>query len=122
MAGLIDRDELKKKAYPFPCAIGVEYAVTIRAIDEAPTVDAEPVRHGRWESDMYLDEPVTRCTACKRGFAVGHKAERFQFCPNCGAKMDAVESTEGICSVNGAQCNECIPGAPCARMDAKEES
>lgn len=44
----IDADELKKKAYPFPCAIGVEYAVTLRAIDETPTVDAETVRHGRW--------------------------------------------------------------------------
>ncbi len=27
-------ETLKAKAYPFPCAIGVEYAVTIRAIDE----------------------------------------------------------------------------------------
>lgn len=45
---LIDADELRKKVYPFPCAIGVEYAVTLRAIDEAPTVDAETVRPGRW--------------------------------------------------------------------------
>ncbi len=27
----------KEKAYPFPCAIGVEYAVTIRALDETKT-------------------------------------------------------------------------------------
>lgn len=33
-----DLDALKKKTYPFPCAIGVEYAVTLRAINEAPTI------------------------------------------------------------------------------------
>ena len=27
-------ERLKKKTYPFPCAIGVENAVTIRAINE----------------------------------------------------------------------------------------
>ena len=27
-------ERLKQKAYPFPCAIGVEYAVTIRAIND----------------------------------------------------------------------------------------
>lgn len=47
-----------------------------------------PVRHGRWIDDMYFDEPVTRCTWCNRGFAKGHKAERFPYCPNCGAKQD----------------------------------
>ncbi len=27
-------ERAKKKAYPFPCAIGVEYAVSIRGIDD----------------------------------------------------------------------------------------
>lgn len=27
-------ERLKEKAYPFPCAVGVEYAVTIRAIND----------------------------------------------------------------------------------------
>lgn len=63
-------------------------AKCVCAIKDVPAVDAYPARYGRWESDMYFEEPVTRCTACKRGFAIGHKAERFQFCPNCGAKMD----------------------------------
>ena len=35
---LIDADELKKKTYPFPCAIGVEHAVTLREINESPTI------------------------------------------------------------------------------------
>lgn len=40
---LIDAEELKKKAYPFPCAIGTEYAVTLRDIDQAPEIDAVPM-------------------------------------------------------------------------------
>ena len=40
---LIDAEELKKKAYPFPCAIGTEYAVTLRYINQAPTIDAVPM-------------------------------------------------------------------------------
>jgi hypothetical protein len=35
---LIDADALKKNAYPFPCAIGTEWAVTLRQINEAPTI------------------------------------------------------------------------------------
>lgn len=57
-------------------------------IKNAPAVDAAPVVHGRWIDDMYFDEPVTRCTWCNHGFAKGHKAKRFPYCPNCGARMD----------------------------------
>lgn len=35
---LIDAEELKKNAYPFPCAIGTEWAVTLRQINDAPTI------------------------------------------------------------------------------------
>lgn len=30
-------ERLKKKVYPFPCAVGVEYAVTVRAMDDLVT-------------------------------------------------------------------------------------
>ena len=46
-------------------------------IDDAPAVDAEPVRHGSW----YYCE----CSACK-GICIQYKPP---YCPNCGAKMDA---------------------------------
>ena len=35
---LIDADALKKNAYPFPCAIGTEWAVTLRQINDAPAI------------------------------------------------------------------------------------
>ena len=62
------------------------------AIDSAPTVDAEPVRHGRWEKvgqqffrKHYHNHMVT-CSECHREGAI-----RWDYCPHCGAKMDEVE-------------------------------
>lgn len=63
------------------------------AVNEAPTVDAEPVRHGKWigtEFDGYADGvPVYyewKCSAC--GCIVEEEEPTWIFCPNCGAKMD----------------------------------
>lgn len=54
-----------------------------------PAVDAEPVRHGRWEE--YPDKAHLRCTACKVEFLRNRMPETRNRCPNCGAKMDAKE-------------------------------
>ena len=58
----------------------------------APTIDAEPVRHGKWvhvEDDEYL------CSACKMEFTI-EDFESFvtNYCPNCGAKMDGGKQDE----------------------------
>lgn len=56
-------------------------------IDNAPTVDAEPVRHGHWEKTITWwiycsvcgSEPPNECNC------------PTPYCPNCGAKMDEVK-------------------------------
>ena len=50
-----------------------------------PTVDAEPVRHGRWlkNGDRYCE-----CSVCHHE---GNTSGADNYCPNCGAKMDEVE-------------------------------
>ena len=57
-------------------------------LDDAPTVDAVPVVHGRWETDgMMMDDGeylMTRCTACGKAYEYGYN---MPFCPNCGADM-----------------------------------
>lgn len=63
-------------------------------VQEAPAVDAEPVRHGRWISEKCNHKPcriknpekwVTyKCSVC--GYSNGRKQSNY--CPNCGAKMD----------------------------------
>ena len=63
-------------------------------VDEAPTVDAEPIRHGHW---VDVGSEVARvCSYCHEDvlYAVMYnlKGEEvsLKYCPYCGAKMDEV--------------------------------
>ena len=52
----------------------------------APTVDAEPVRHGKW----IRDEFGAKCGACGL-YAYRDKFDQpweSPYCPNCGARME----------------------------------
>lgn len=64
---------------------GIE--TVLRAIDNAPTADVQEVRHGKWK--WYSDMVDVRCDLCGR-FA----NQATDYCPNCGAKMDAEEGDE----------------------------
>ena len=63
------------------------YATLI--LREAPTIDVTPVRHGRWVSVPHKLARV--CSVCNRDepykFA-DIDADVYDYCPNCGAKMD----------------------------------
>ena len=68
-----------------------------RAILDAPAADVAPVRHGRWEWDT---EDIYRCSNCAEKSHVkevmGHP--EWDYCPNCGAKMDGGDGNSDICS------------------------
>ena len=71
---LIDADKLPK--YTGYVLSANEVAM---AVEKAPTVDAVPVRHGRWNNGY----EVQNCSEC------GYRGKRsYKYCPNCGAKMD----------------------------------
>ena len=59
-------------------------------IEKAPTIDAVPVVHGRWQRivvDRRHQIEGDECSAC--GFVYGGLGiVYFRYCPNCGAKMD----------------------------------
>lgn len=60
-------------------------------VEDMPTVDAEPVRHGRWQKErnpmMYQIVPyVYVCSQCGTAFEY-----ETPYCGECGAKMDEVE-------------------------------
>lgn len=94
---LIDADALKKKATMKehclrPSVSEFHMCVSTHDIDEAPTIDAEPVKHGEW-----IDKPTgayrrmqSWCSACGAHSGIGGiESNRHKpFCPNCGAKMD----------------------------------
>ena len=64
----------------------------IELLEKVPTIEAEPVRHGRWieqeapNMDTYYD-----CSVCGESFCLieGSPMDNlYIYCPNCGAKMD----------------------------------
>lgn len=58
------------------------------AVDEIKTVDAVSVAHGKWikrNNEM-------KCSKCK--FIYYSNNDPFNYCPNCGAKMDGERSRE----------------------------
>lgn len=63
-----------------------------KALEEAPTVDAAPVVHGRWIQTDKADIVWRECSACgERRLSTwfGKTVKSFNYCPKCGAKMDA---------------------------------
>ena len=56
-------------------------------LDEAPTVDAVEVVHGRWEYNRGAapSEKSYYCSVCISGES---DYGTDNYCPNCGAKMD----------------------------------
>ena len=78
---LIDGDALKEKI-TVPALGGHKRYYVWTLIDECPTIEAEPVKRGKWEinSDSYYPY----CSECK-GEPEGGKMTNY--CPNCGARM-----------------------------------
>lgn len=64
-------------------------------ISKQPTIEAEPVRHGRWINDTF-------CSECKRfpvdvSVSISNQelTKYFSRCPHCGARMDATDTNVG---------------------------
>lgn len=61
-----------------------------KKIDDAPVVDAEPVRHGRW---AHLGGDEWCCSHCSDVIHTEGSWEKptKKYCSECGAKMDGTE-------------------------------
>lgn len=81
-----------------------------KIIDEIPTADVEPVRHGRWvllrESEITGFNPELagldpiggyQCSNCKKEaiFDCNDEFVLSSYCPNCGARMDGDADANG---------------------------
>lgn len=85
---LIDADWAERKAKE----IIDGYAWAIRmAVGNAPTVDAVPVKHGRWE---LVDEAEPRRYGCSKCSCLSWYGT-YKYCPNCGARMDGETDDHG---------------------------
>ena len=91
MTRLIDADALKKSFDEHVYLVHhgfneTEYGCTQygihQIIDEQPTIDAEPVRHGKW-IEYPIADGMNQCSEC----GVLRFGES-NYCPHCGARMD----------------------------------
>lgn len=55
-------------------------------LNDIPTADVQEVKHGRWEK-IYGQPHIILCSVCHSTSVEG----RYNYCQNCGAKMDEVE-------------------------------
>lgn len=61
----------------------------IKRTQDAPAVDAEPVRHGKWIFKIYsYSTPKCSCCGWKMPYSEDSTLDARNYCPNCGAKMD----------------------------------
>jgi rubrerythrin len=92
MARLIDADKLKKH-YAWWQGGTLEKTLdemkrdfdTI--IDLQPTVEAEPIKHGRWETVRAYPN-VIMCSECNTPYERREFVAIPNYCPNCGARCD----------------------------------
>lgn len=98
----IDRDALRQAVLesqhdnPHPrgmahIAHDCEHAHFVAMIARFQAADVAPVVHGLWVE--HLDE--MECSVCKRQWNYcDNDTNTFNFCPNCGAKMDGGADNE----------------------------
>ena len=94
---LIDADELKRDCLTLPRVLDDEFVIHVqmkdvtKSINNAPTIEAEPVRHGRWEEcGQYDVYDYCQCSECGYFSFDGET----NYCPYCGAKMDGGDENE----------------------------
>lgn len=89
MAEYIDKEALKESFWA-SCNNCLSEDDIADLIDEIPAADVAPVVHGNWVScfeDWRKQIEGDKCSSC--GFEhYGTNIRSYNFCPNCGAKMD----------------------------------
>ena len=72
----------------------VQHIALADALSKVPSVEAEPVRHGRWKTCEGWDgDEYYECSECGDAFTLidGTPQDNdYLYCPHCGARMDGV--------------------------------
>lgn len=93
MSKYIDADKLDKKFNEIldnPKEYDKPIHDMLREFYFAPTEDVKPVRHGHWEQEQ-PQYRLYKCSACSKvcfAEAWGDETVLYDYCPNCGARMD----------------------------------
>lgn len=106
MSDLISRqtaiEELREAYWNKVIQSAIVDAVTdwaIRKIKGLPTIDAVPVKHGAWV-DVMNEEWCTfdecKCSECGVVEYFNKGWKKYNYCPNCGAKMDGERKDDAV--------------------------
>lgn len=92
----VEKITFQETMYSDPINVLTDVRDKVRAL---PAVDAEPVRHGKWiySNDFYWY--TASCNKCGHQRRTDIKADgwnQWNYCPNCGAKMDRLISAETL--------------------------
>ena len=79
--------QLRNSGISVGLRMGINTCLTF--LNNANTIEAEPVRHGRWETNSDRPDSLI-CSICKCGFDMW-KHDPHNYCPNCGADMRGEE-------------------------------
>lgn len=81
-------EKQRKTRYVFDTLTGRAIGEIILALDAEPAIQADIVKHGRWEK---VGQTRVRCTVCNSKKDGGSSPNYFIYydcCPHCGAIMD----------------------------------
>lgn len=71
--------------------VAKDYNWAITVLDSAPAADVAEVVHGQWidgAEDFTCGNHNAECSICRCYVSWDGCDEDFNYCPNCGAKMD----------------------------------
>ena len=60
----------------------IRISEVIERIEDAPTIEAEPVKHGYWKTRLSTPDSM-KCSVCGNSSIIWER-----YCPHCGARMD----------------------------------
>ena len=79
---LIDEKEALEKINEIPDR-QMNGVTVAKALAQCKTIEAEPVRHGRWIYINGREYLGSHCSNCQKWYDYKHN-----YCPNCGTRMD----------------------------------
>lgn len=91
---LVDADAIPESA----TAISVDGRLYVAwsEIVKAPAIEAEPVKHGEWVSRFARRwKGRDQCSECGFHEKDHRDLSHYNYCPNCGAKMDVTDTNVG---------------------------
>lgn len=89
---LIDADALIENKFKND----ISYNAFKNLVKRQPSVDVQPVRHGKWEERKVSDKncidewQTACCSVCHKYHTTPYMYyfDNYNYCPNCGARMD----------------------------------